>query len=465
MARPTGLIHYGMQFLFVDSNLFLQCRPLQDLDWERLCGREEATLLVPGAVLAELDKHKSDGNSRRAQRARRALQFLDSILESPDDVVVIRDNSPRVLARFAPEVSSDMARSNDDTILLEVSEAARTQGNAAVALVTHDTNLKVKAKRKGLRFFAVPDEWLLPPEPDERDKRVRQLEEEVALLRKQSPIIEVTLEGAQEIQAPLPNYEPLSPSTVDRLMEAVRAKFPMKTDFSLTASDRLISAGGIGTFRLHPPADWEIAKYRDEEYPKWEKSLRRRLEQLHSALRVRDGTVGIRLFVANSGTVPGEHVQIAIRVSDGFLNVDSEHYPKLIERLFAQPRPPSPPQPRQISLDSLGKVHDLSSLTPPYLPQLPVRHKRDEFYLKAGKNVDSEWVWECENMRHCAAPEEFSFRLGVNAQSRPSGGQLTISVSAENVPRALERRFPIKVSHVPADTEATATEWLGLDRS
>ncbi len=49
-----------------------------DLDWVDLVGREDVTLREPSAVLAELDKHKPEGNSRRAQRARRAIQFLAS---------------------------------------------------------------------------------------------------------------------------------------------------------------------------------------------------------------------------------------------------------------------------------------------------------------------------------------------------------------------------------------------------
>lgn len=451
-----------MQYLFVDSNLFLQCRPLQDLDWDCLVGREEVTLLVPSAVLAELDKHKSDGNSRRAQRARRALQFLASILEAPDDTVIVRMTPVKVSAQFAPEVYGDASTSNDDSILFEVAEMRRTHGNQAVGLVTHDTNLKVKAKRKGLRFFPVPDEWLLAPEPDERDKRVRQLEEEVALLKRQTPIIEITLDGHQEIELVVPSYEPLAPGTVNRLVEAMTAKFPIKTDFSLTSSERLLSAGGIGMFGLHPPADWEIAKYQNEEYPKWERSLRGRLEQLHSSLRVRDATADIRLLIANNGTVPGEHVHVAIRVSEGFLNVDPEHHDKLLERLLTRPRAPSPPQPRQTSLDGLGNLRGLSGFTPPYLPEIPIRHKRDEFYRKAGNDVDTEWVWECENMRHGGPPEEFPFRVGMNAQSQPSGGLMVIEVSAENLPKAAVNQFRINISNVPADTEHTANEWLGL---
>ncbi len=458
-----------MQFLFVDSNLFLQCRPLQELDWDCLVGREEVTLLVPSAVLAELDKHKSDGNRRRAQRARGALHFLNSILKAPDDTVIVRMTPVKVLAQFAPEVSGDASTLNDDSILFEVAEMSRTHGNQAVGLVTDDTNLKVKAKRQGLRFFPVPDDWLLAPEPDEREKRMRQLEKEVALLKRQTPIIEITLDGRHEIELVVPSYEPLAQDTVNRLVETMIAKFPMKTDFSLTSSERLLSAGDSDMFRLRPPADLQIENYQNEEYPKWEQSLRVRLEKLHSSLRFRDATADIRLLIANNGTVPGEHVRIAIRVSEGFLNVNPKHHDKLLEGLITRPQEPSPPQPRRIiqigldGLDGLGNSYGLSGFTPPYLPKKPMRHMRNEFYRKAGNDIDTEWVWECENMRHGEPPEEFSFRIGMNAQSQSSGGLIVIEVSAENLPKAAVRQFPIKVSNVHADTERAANEWLGLN--
>ena len=215
-------------------------------------------------------------------------------------------------------------------------------------------------------------------------------------------------------------------------------------------------------FGLHPPADWEIAKYQNEKYPEWEQSLRRQLERLHSNLRVRDATADIRLLLANNGTVPGEHVHVAIRVSEGFLNVDPEYYDKLMKRLLTRPTAPSPPQPHQTSLDSFGNLRALSGYTPPYQFERPVRPKRDKFYLKAGKGVDIEWVWECENMRHGVPPEEFPFKVGMNAQSQPSGGLMVIEVSAENLPKAAVNQFRIKISNVPADTERAANEWLGL---
>ena len=452
-----------MQFIFLDSNLFIQCRPLQDLDWDRFVGQEEVTLLVPSAVLMELDRHKSDGNGRRASRARLAIQFLNSILEAADDTVIVRTTPTKVIAQFAPTVFVDVNTSNDDSILLEVAEMARIRGNEFVSLVTHDTNLKVKAKRKGLRFFPVPDEWLLAPEPDQREKRMRQLEQELALLKKQTPIIEITLDENQEIELVVPSYEPLTPDTVERLVEAMTAKFPMKTDFSLTSFEKLQSAGVIGIAGLHPPSDREIAKYQKKEYAQWENKIRSRLERLHSTLLIRDATTDIRLLIVNSGTVSGEHLQIAIRVSEGLKIFDSDNYDKVLEGPFKRPHAPNPPQPRQTSFDGLKNLlqHDMTSTV--YRPEILMRHKRDEFYRKTGEDVDTEWVWECENMRHSVSPHEFPFKVGMDLQSQPSGGQITIEVSAENLPKAVTEQFRIKIVSEPADTERAAKEWLGLN--
>ena len=66
-------------------------------------------------------------------------------------------------------------------------------------------------------------------------------------------------------------------------------------------------------------------------------------------------------------------------------------------------------------------------------------------------------------MRHGGPPEEFPFRVGMNAQSQPSGGLMIIEVSAENLPKAVVNQFRVKILNVPADTEHTANEWLGLN--
>lgn len=451
-----------MQFLFVDSNLFLQCRPMRELDWDRFFGQDEVTILIPSAVLTELDKHKSDGNGRRAQRARAALTFLESLLDAPDDTVVLRSSPARVIAKFAPEVSSEASESNDDSILSEVTDLVRIKGDTAVSLITHDTNLKVKAKRKGLRYFAVPDDWLLAAEPDERDKRIKRLEDEVVLLKKQIPTIDIALHGGEVIQLVVSKYEPLSPIATDRILRKITEKFPMKMDFSLTLSQQEVLTSRVLAHRWHPPPAWEISKYQNQEYPEWEMKLRKRLETIHINFCIRDTKTPVSLLISNNGTVPAAHIQVAIKVSNGLLIAHQSQHEKLIKHLFISPRAPDPPSARQTGLEGLSTFSDIHNFSRPFIPDISVHRDRDEFYRKAGENVDTEWILACENMRHGGSPEEFSFIVGMSAQANPTGGQMSVQVSAENLPNTKSRDFRIKITTQPADTEQAVYEWLSL---
>ena len=80
------------------------------------------------------------------------------------------------------------------------------------------------------------------------------------------------------------------------------------------------------------------------------------------------------------------------RLQAAFLAVPEE---QRVPTQLTRPRAPSPPQPRQTSLDGLSNLRGLSGFTSPYLPKMLIRRKRDEFYRKAGKDVDTEWVWAC----------------------------------------------------------------------
>jgi hypothetical protein len=340
-------------------------------------------------------------------------------------------------------------------------QMARTHGNEASALITHDTNLKVKARRRGLTFYAVPDDWLLPPEPDERDKRVKQMEEQVARLLRQFPVVEISLANGGPIKLTVPDYAPLGPSAVTRLVDSMRARTPMKTDFSLTASQQLTAYSGFG--RLSPPAAWEIEKY-EKEYLEWEQRLRSRLEGFHSALRIRDAAIDLRVLVANTGSVPAEHIEVDIAVSEGLVLARTKAFAKIIEALLSRPRVPSPPEPRN-TLEALAhhtRLADIGAFTSPHINNMSVRRERDEFYLKEGKETDVRWVWEAEHLRHGKQPEPFDGKLGLQAQTRPSGGELVVTVSAGNLPEARRRQFPVAIQYVAADTEAAAGAWLGL---
>ena len=56
-------------YLFPDTNLFIQCRPLEQLDWAEWAEYAEVHLIVCRPVQREIDNQKNRGNNRVAQPA------------------------------------------------------------------------------------------------------------------------------------------------------------------------------------------------------------------------------------------------------------------------------------------------------------------------------------------------------------------------------------------------------------
>lgn len=54
----------------MDTNVILQCADLAGLTWSDITDAENVELVVASTVMQEVDRLKSDGNARRARRAR-----------------------------------------------------------------------------------------------------------------------------------------------------------------------------------------------------------------------------------------------------------------------------------------------------------------------------------------------------------------------------------------------------------
>ena len=85
------------RILYADTNVFLQVSDLKDVPWrDMFAGIRGIDLMIAPRVIEELDKHKSSTNQRRRDRARAALQLIDSASREADLSIVIRDTPIRV---------------------------------------------------------------------------------------------------------------------------------------------------------------------------------------------------------------------------------------------------------------------------------------------------------------------------------------------------------------------------------
>jgi hypothetical protein len=63
--------------IFLDSNILIQCKPLDEIPWPALFEDRSTDILpvVPFAVVAEVDSFEPQGNERRATRAKSERSF------------------------------------------------------------------------------------------------------------------------------------------------------------------------------------------------------------------------------------------------------------------------------------------------------------------------------------------------------------------------------------------------------
>ena len=156
-------------------------------------------------------------------------------------------------------------------------------------------------KNVGLEFIEIPDDWLLEPESDKRDKIIKKLEDEISELKKNYPEIGLSVKDSDdnEIQKRLDiniiTFEGLSSDKIEHLIEKCQRNRPIHTDFKTPSKrnpNKRLSTyplhGSLtgGQWRYKPPDESSIRKYMDEEYPSWIYELEEYFEKFHAGLEI-----------------------------------------------------------------------------------------------------------------------------------------------------------------------------------
>jgi hypothetical protein len=461
-----------MKVLFPDTNLFLQCRALTELPWEEIARGDDLLLLVSRPVQDEIDALKSDRKQRRAKRARRASSFIRKIIVSPDSKLVIRDSGPRVEISLSPQrkVASDLPDALDlsridDRIIAEAISYKKNTGEN-VAILTHDTNSLATAKYCSLDSIVIPDEWLLPPEPDDRDKRIQELERILKEYAKNYPEIEIINKNQQgnaitSLALSIVSYNNLTNPQLYQLITETQAKFPMITKFHESEGSLadLKYKSALGK-QYKPATKQEIQRYQEEEYPNWLKKVRALFTSLPTLLEYPHRQVTLSVGMYNQGTVPAEHLTVEFRLTNGLQfkpppDKNDEPYQDSILRL---PPPPKPPMGKWISLfDEFAKIGQLTAFTsspfrnaivPALMPKPRDKHL---FYWKPSKprEYTDSWTLECEEFRHQVEPWIFDIMLYV--PQTVTKGVLKCRVTAKNLPKPFRSFLPIEITYTPGD--------------
>lgn len=477
--------------IFLDTNVFLQCRDIKDLPWQEICEDAELLLLIPRTVQEEIDRQKCEGNTRRGKRARKTAAFFREIILDPNSSVVIKKGCPTVLVEFAATPPSENKPDfldlthPDDRIVYEVWHYKTEHPQSKIGLLTHDTSPMLTCKKLNLPFYILPDSWLLLPEPDPRDKKMHDLEQQIKELAKIQPQIELSVSNNAGINVPsaeisITKYRELTNDQVAELLKEASSRSPEKTSFDEVEPPLPASLSFSRMSSLVVGYEWVYQKVSETEvedyhaeYEAWLVKLNKFYNNLSKSWGYNQRYHEVQFHLANTGTTPAEHLVIEFETVGEFLLSSPKSIEAELKGLKIEaPLPPDPPEGKWIQRRrglglfdnhyANGRVSPFNNLVQPLHDFGKFIRDRNAFYYKKGKGEGFTTVisFECEEFRHKLDPETFEFIVLIPPDVGLISGGVSCIITAKNLPSPVKQFYPVTVTSIEGNIHDVAVSLL-----
>ncbi len=473
-SRKSGeAIIVKILYLFPDTNLFIQCLALQELDWSCWSDFDEVRLIVCRPVQREIDNQKNRGSDRVGKRARKIHSLFGKVIASESCYELIHESQPRVRLLVEPNwlPSSELQdrldyNQIDDQIVGCIHTYRNQNPGCDVQLLTHDSGPMATAKMLSLPFVPIPEEWLLKPEKNETERENSRLRKELEQLKKAEPQFAISFQKRgknqfEPFEFEFSTYEPLSEIEISSMVDSLKKQFPLVTNFNLPTSreHKLLMSLGIKEV-FTPPSDEEIKEYTENKYPLWVNKCRRILKCLPISL---ENPIIFSFPVVNQGTRPAKNVLVTIKAEGNFQIrplQDHEHGGESgdADEILLLPLPPKTPEgkwtiknflteslsnldmfneifPKPPDLSRIYPHSSFSSSLPDYSDILPRTHNPNKFYYNSTRSAipTKSFSLECDQWRHEVDEEIFKCKLCFDKESEEIKGILECSIHAENL--------------------------------
>ena len=184
-----------------------------------------------------------------------------------------------------------------------------------VKLFTDDTGPASTADGLGVPYLMINENWRRPASETTEEKKIKDLEKDLATYRAQEPKIAVgrcePADEANVVAVVRKVATPLTEAEVEGFLAKLRLKHPPVTDFTPPASTtRTDVFGTTMTTEYSAPPEADITNYRDVLYPQWLEQCRTALKGLHRGRDEFEPDVVLRWPMANKGSRPASQVRV-----------------------------------------------------------------------------------------------------------------------------------------------------------
>lgn len=426
-----------MQYIFLDTNIFIHFVSFEQIDWEHLTDSAETVVIVIAPmVLEELDKHKYNRNAKIAQKVKKLLPKLE---KAHNNEVALRYKVQLILKRPSESifVANNLDKSvQDDNLLASIIDFKESlAGDQKVLLVTHDVGPRLKAKSLDIAVTPLDDKYLLTNEPDELEIKNRVLQKEINELKNRIPDVDLCFSDKSRVKMYQRQQMDFSREEfVETEVEKVLEEHPYMIFNSASQSVADNTFAGLTSHPMFALSKSEVNDYNQklseylDEYAVYANGL-------YSEHYFNKNSIKIELRLENSGTAPAEDIDIDIHFPDGFELLTESNFP---ERKL-KPKPPYRPKnrldipnfstifPRFNPHDSMSGISETLKLNQPSIKRTNSYNVKFHFDgLKHHQFFDLEPLYAVFDDIMKAKGFEMEYKLIISNLAKPVSGKLNV---------------------------------------
>jgi hypothetical protein len=134
---------------------------------------------------------------------------------------------------------------SDDSLIAAVIESISRSEKEEHVIVTADLGLKLKARSCQVKVVQLPDSYKLPDEPLGPERRLKEVERELALIRNSMPTLRLAFaDGNTRLLASIDQPIRISEEDIGRALEEPGAKFPQESNHGILGNPLAAEAKG-----------------------------------------------------------------------------------------------------------------------------------------------------------------------------------------------------------------------------
>lgn len=319
-------------FVFIDTNVLLQYRLFDEVDWAKELGVPQLTLVFAPVVFTELDKFRWGGTRRQKDRSRAVVKRLNALALSMAPVTVRRgvdaiglDTEPAdaVFAQFRLE-----RQSADDCLLASYYAFREEHPDDRVLVLSADSGLMPKARSRKIDLIAPADALELSDEPDEAERELEKLRRELAEAKSAAPVLSLTFgNGATHARFDVQLVKEIDYRTRENLLKTWRTKYPLAnaTNSVFTVGGKEYSLGNLAGLPGYM-SEKHALEYNagvDKVFERYVAFVR----SWHATVNTQRRILPFTFVLENEGTAPA--IDIDVQLWTDAPGVWSEEIPKL----------------------------------------------------------------------------------------------------------------------------------------